>query len=164
MPANYGVGLAWWTTRSLTLAADVPRIEFSEVQSVGNSPGLLCSGHPFGTLNGGGFGWKDVTVVNVGVRYVLNDGTLQAGYSHARQPIPQDQTIPNILAPGVVPDHLRLGATWRQGKSGELSLADTHGFKKTVNGSGSIPNAYGGGEADIPLAEEILGIAYGSTV
>lgn len=161
VPANYGVGLAWRATSALTLAADVQRIEYSDVKSVGNSLGLLFSGNAFGTSNGSGFGWKDVTIAKVGVSYEFSDWTLRAGYSHASQPIPQDQTFLNILAPGVIQDHLSFGATWRQGKSGELSLAYTHGFKKTVKGSGSIPNSYGGGEADIHLAEDILGIAYG---
>ena len=37
----------------------------------------------------------------------------------------------------------------------------THAFRKTVSGSGSIPPNLGGGEADIHLSEDILGVAYG---
>ena len=161
IPANFGVGLAWKATSALTLAADVQRIQYSDVNSVGNQLGKLFTGNAFGSSNGPGFGWKDVTVAKLGVSYDIAEWTLRGGYSHATQPIPKDQTLLNILAPGVVQDHLSLGATWNLSQSGELSVAYTHAFKKTVNGSGSIPLAYGGGEANIDLAEDIFGVAYG---
>ena len=161
IPANYGLGIAWKPASSLTLAADVQRIEYSDVKSVGTPLAPLFSGNLFGSANGPGFGWKDVSVAKLGLAYEFRDWTLRAGYSHATQPIPKDQTFLNILAPGVIQDHLSLGATWNVSKAGELSLAYTHGFKKTVKGSGSIPASYGGGEADIHLSEDIFGIAYG---
>ena len=161
IPSNFGVGLAWKATSALTLAADVQRIQYSDVSSVGNQLGNLFTGNAFGSSNGPGFGWKDVTVAKLGVSYDITEWTLRGGYSHATQPIPKDQTLLNILAPGVVQDHLSLGATWNLSQSGELSVAYTHAFKKTVNGSGSIPLAYGGGEANIDLAEDIFGVAYG---
>lgn len=161
IPANYGVGFAWRATPALTLAADLQRIEYSDVKSVGNSLAPLFAGQAFGSADGPGFGWKDVTVTKFGVAYDVADWTLRAGYSHASQPVPRSQTLLNILAPGVVRDHLSLGATWRQGKSGELSIAYTHAFKTTVRGSGSIGPGFGGGEANVHLAEDILGIAWG---
>ena len=157
IPANYGLGLAWKATSTLTLAADWQHIAYSDVKAVGGA----LNNNQFGSANGPGFGWKDVDVIKLGIAYDINDWTLRGGYSHASHPIPNDQTFLNILAPGVIQDHLSLGTTWRQGKSGELSLAYTHGFKKTVSGSGSIPIAYGGGEANIHLAEDIFGLAYG---
>lgn len=155
IPANYGVGIAWQATQSLTLAADWQRIEYSGVKSVGTP----LNNNAFGSANGPGFGWKDVDVLKLGIAYDWGNWTLRGGYSHASQPIPADQTLLNILAPGVVQDHLSLGATWRHGKSGELSVAYTHAFKKSVKGP--IPASFGGGEADIHLAEDILGVAYG---
>lgn len=53
------------------------------------------------------------------------------------------------------------GATWRLSQNGERSVVYAHGVKETVKGSGSIPAALGGGEADIHLSEDIFGIAYG---
>lgn len=91
----------------------------------------------------------------------IADWALRAGYSHTTQPIPQDQTFLNILAPGVVQDHLSFGATGNLSRNSELSFAYTHAFQKTVNGSGSIPALSGGGEADIHFSENIVGIAYG---
>ena len=156
IPASYGVGVAWKASPALTLAADVQRIEYSDVKSVGDP----INGNRFGSSNGPGFGWKDVTVAKFGVSYDFAAWTLRGGYSHATQPIPQDQTFLNLLAPGVIQDHLSLGATFNVDRNSELSLAYTHGLKKTVHGSNAIPAAYGGGDVDIHLAEDILGVAY----
>lgn len=167
IPANYGVGVAYKLSAALTLAADVKRIEYSDVDAVGNPLSNLFAGNAFGSANGPGFGWRDITVFKIGASYEYSERlTLRGGYSHGDQPIPDDQTFLNILAPGVVQDHLSLGGTWKTPGGGELSLAYTHAFKKTVNGSGSIPPGFppgglGGGEANIHLEEDILGIAYG---
>jgi len=162
IPASYGVGIAYQATPALTLAADVQRIEYSDVRAVGASLSSLFTGNLFGTAGGPGFGWKDVTVVKVGAAYDLNPAwTVRAGYSHVSQPVPGSQTLLNILAPGVIRDHATLGATWKNGRDGELSVYYAHGFKTTVKGSGSIPAGFGGGEADVYLKENILGIGYG---
>lgn len=163
IPENYGVGLAYKTTPLWTLAADLERIKYSGVNSVANPlANLTVQGNLLGSANGGGFGWRDVTVVKLGVSYAYTpDVTVRAGYNHSGQAIPNDQTFFNILAPGVVQDHLTLGGTWTTSRNGELSVAYTHGFKKTVNGVNSIPASYGGGNANISLEENILGVAYG---
>ncbi len=162
VPANYGIGAAWKATDALTLALDVQRIEYGDVKSVGNSIANLFAGNPLGSANGGGFGWRDVTATKLGASYDVNrELTLRAGYSHNTQPIPADQTLFNIVAPGVIKEHLTLGGTWKQGNS-ELSVAYTHAFKNTVKGSGSIPAMpFGGGEANLHLEENILGLAWG---
>lgn len=167
IPGNYGLGLAYKATPALTLAADVQRIEYSKVKSIGNAIDQLFTGNIFGTANGPGFGWKDVTVVKLGASYQLNPGlTVRGGISHVSDPIPANQTFLNVLAPGVVRDHLTLGATWQHGNSGELSVSYGHAFKTTIKGNGSIPGGtppagFGGGEANIRLEENILGVAYG---
>lgn len=162
VPENYGAGLAWQATRALTLAADVQRIEYSGVPSVGRSLAPLFAGNPLGSDDGPGFGWRDVTVWKLGASYDWSDDlTLRAGYSHVSAPVPAGQTLLNILAPGVVRDHASVGATWKTA-GGELSLSYTRAFRETVRGSASIPAVpFGGGEADVHLSEHILGIAWG---
>jgi long-chain fatty acid transport protein len=161
VPANYGVGAAWKATNDLTLALDVQRIEYSDVKSVGNPIANLMAGNPLGSSNGGGFGWRDVTATKLGMSYVYSPSlTLRAGYSHNTQPIPADQTMFNIIAPGVVKQHLSLGGTWKLGAS-ELSVAYTRAFKNTVFGANSIPAGFGGGEANLRLEEDMLGVAWG---
>lgn len=159
IPANYGVGLALKASPATTLAFDVQRIEYADVPSVGNT---IAQGGPLGADNGSGFGWQNINVYKVGISQVVSPTlTLRAGYDHSDQPIPNNQTFFNILAPGVVQDHVTLGATWKLANKSELTVAYMHAFSKTVNGSGSIAPAFGGGEANLHMYEDSIGIAYG---
>lgn len=164
VPENYGVGLAWKVTPSLTFAADVTEIRYSGVRSVGNP--LSFAGGQLGDAGGPGFGWRDATVYKLGLAYELNErATLRVGYNHTDQPIPSSQTLFNILAPGVVRDHVTLGGTWRFSDGSELSASYLHAFKETVNGHNSIPPGFppagfGGGEANLHMSQNALGIAY----
>ena len=161
VPANYGVGLAVKATPALTLAADLERIEYSDVRAI-NNPLLPNFGvAQLGTNGGAGFGWRDVTVTKLGASYQYSDSlTLRAGYNHSTQPIPKSETFFNILAPGVVQDHLTLGATWTLSDKSELSMAYMHAFENSVKGANSIPG-FGGGEANLKMYEDSIGVAYG---
>jgi long-chain fatty acid transport protein len=164
VPESYGFGLALKPIRNLTVAADYQRINYSDVNSVGNTlqPGLYNS--KLGNSDGAGFGWRDVNVYKIGLLYNYSDNlVLRAGYNHTTQPIPQSQTYFNILAPGVVQDHLSLGFTYAFENKSELSLAYTHAFENKVRGVGSIPNDpnNGGGNANLKMYQDSLGIAYG---
>lgn len=159
IPENYGIGAAYRLTPALTVAGDLERIRYGGVPSIALPLANLANG--LGTARGAGFGWQDVTVYKLGALYeVQPDLVLRAGYNHSTQPIPAGQTLFNILAPGVVQDHLSLGATWTLA-GGELSAAYTHALKKTVSGAQSIPPGFGGGESNIHLSENILGVAWG---
>jgi long-chain fatty acid transport protein len=163
IPENYGIGIAVKATPKLTIAADIQQINFGDVDSVGNSVfNLFAGGNLLGSDNGPGFGWRDMTVFKLGASYAWSDKlTLRAGFSTTRQPIPKDETLLNMLAPGVIENHLTLGATWAVSPSSELSVAYMHGFSKKVNGSGSIPGGFGGGNANLKMYQDSLGIAYG---
>lgn len=162
IPENYGLGVAYQANDTWKLGADVQTIRYSQVGAVGNSLSGLLQGVPLGAANGPGFGWRDSTVLKLAVSHQLRpDLVLRAGLSHATQPVPQGETFLNILAPGVIRDHLTLGATWTQQAGGELSGFLAYGVGKTVNGSSSIPASFGGGNANVRLKETILGISYG---
>lgn len=158
IPASYGLGIAVKATPEMTIAADYIAIQYGDVPSVANT---LTAGGALGANNGMGFGWTDVTVLKLGVSQVISDTlTVRAGYSHNTQPIPTSQTMFNILAPGVVQDHLTLGATWNVSKENEVTVAFMHAFEKKVTGPGAIPAGFGGGDANIHMNENSLGVAY----
>ena len=159
VPANYGVGIAVKATPATTVAFDVEQIAYSGVPSVGTTfPQAL----PFGATGAAGFGWQDMTALKLGVSYVYDPSlTLRAGLNHNNQQIPTSQTLLNILAPGVVQNHLSLGATWTLADKSEISVAYVHAFKQTVSGAGSIPVTFGAGEANISMHEDSIGISYG---
>ena len=56
--------------------------------------------------------------------------------------------------------HLAVGARWKLANRNRVSVALPHAFKDTVNGSGSISPAFGGGEANISLAQDSLAISF----
>ena len=164
IPENYGVGIALKATPTLTIAADVQQINYSDIPAVGNRVDCLFMGAcQLGSTNGPGFGWQDVTVYKIGFAYAMTPGTtLRAGYATLDQPIPASQTFFNILAPGVVEDHLTLGLTLEMSKSSELTFMYMHAFDKKVNGSGSIPAVpFGGGEANLRMSQDSFGVGYG---
>ena len=162
VPESYGVGVAVKITPQLTVAADVQRINYSDVKSVGNPFDVtqLQQGHVFGTQKGPGFGWDDINIYKVGVTYQAHPKLiLRAGYSHNDQPIPDSEVFLNILAPGVVQDHVSVGATWHVDQHQELSVAYTHALEEEVKGQ--ISPAFGGGEAKLKMSQDILGLSYG---
>ena len=162
VPESYGVGVAVKITPQLTVAADVQRINYSDVKSVGNSFDVtqLQQGHVFGTQKGPGFGWDDINIYKVGVTYQAHPRLiLRGGYSHNDQPIPDSEVFLNILAPGVVQDHVSVGATWHVDQHQELSVAYTHALEEEVKGQ--ISPAFGGGEAKLKMSQDILGLTYG---
>lgn len=163
IPENYGIGIAVKATPKLTIAADVQQINYGDVDSISNPlvPNIFLS--PLGSDNGAGFGWRNMTVFKLGMSYAWSEKlTLRAGVSTTRQPIPKSETFFNMIAPGVVENHLTLGATWAVTPSSELSVAYMHAFSKKVKGSGSFPLAPPGFvEANLKMYQDSLGIAYG---
>jgi len=162
VPSSYGIGAAYKLAEGLDAALDVERIEYSDVPSVGNSIGQLFLNIPFGASNGPGFGWRDVTVVKLGLNYTLSpQWQVRGGWDYTTQPVPGSQTFLNILAPGVVQNHLTAGATWTLESGTEISGAVLYAPETTVDGKGSIPPTFGGGEANIHLSEVLLSLAVG---
>jgi len=136
IPASGTAGIAYKVNDSLTVTADYQRIHYSDVASVGNTllPNLMTS--PLGTDGGAGFGWKDVNVYKMGMQWKANEvWTLRAGYSKGDQPIPQSEVLFNILAPGVVQQHITLGFSKAMERTpGRFNVAFMYAPAKTVRG------------------------------
>ena len=171
LPANYNLGVAFAATPKLTIAADYQRINYSDINSVGNpstNPGNAVAGTGFtvgslGCSNCRGFGWQDVNVLKFGVEYQYNPSLmLRAGYSHTDNPIRGRDVTFNIIAPGVVQDHVTLGFSYNVSKSSEITVAYMHAFKKSVTGP-SLFNSFGvpAGTEKIEMYQNSLGVAWG---
>jgi len=135
IPANWVAGIAIKPTENVDIAVDVQQVLYSGVASVSNPlmPNLMQS--PLGTDGGAGFGWEDMTTVKGGVQLRAGEGwTWRAGYSYGSQPIPDKEVLFNILAPGVIEQHLTLGFSKLLKGTQELSLAVTRAFSKKVKG------------------------------
>ena len=156
IPENYSAGVAWKATPDLTLAADYQRINYGGVSSIANPSTNMA---PLGSAGGPGFGWKDINVWKFGGEYRYDkQWTFRAGYNHCDNPIQARDVAFNILAPGVIQDHLTLGATYTLPSGGELTMAYMHAFQNSVSG----PDRAGfGGNDTITMYENSIGISYG---
>ena len=159
IPANYGFGAAWTPSPGLILAGDVERIEYGRIPAIANPQinSLVCATPAscgLGTPGGTGFGWRSVTVIKLGMAYAFSPRlTLRAGWNRSGQPIPSEDVFINVLAPGVVEDHVTLGATYALSRSTDLSFDYVHAFTHTVTGSGPSQGA------SIRMYEDTLGVA-----
>ena len=134
IPERFGLGIAVMPIDKLTIAADVLRVNWSSVKSVGNA---LTSPGTFGASNGPGFGWKDQNIYRIGANYAVNEKlALRAGYSHGEQIISPDNATLNYLAPVTPQKHWSAGATWKFDKQYELSLVYTRATDTSVTGTG----------------------------
>jgi long-chain fatty acid transport protein len=149
IPENYGIGLAIKPVDNFTVAADVIKIKYSDVASVGNAgPGIVggtgitqaeifqfsrfvglgvTSPYELGNDQGMGFGWKDMTVYKLGLIYDVNkDLTLRAGYNYGHTPIRNDQLVFSSLAPATVERHYSLGFTYQMKGELDWELSGTY--------------------------------------
>ena len=168
IPSSFTAGLALTPCEKTVIAFDVTHILYSEVNAVANPllPNLGQS--QLGTDKGAGFGWEDVTVFKLGIAHRVTDPlTVRGGYNYGKQPIPESETLFNILAPGVVEHHLTLGATLVLTPGTEVTAAYMHALEKTVEGSSSIipgmptQGGMGGGESNLRMFEDSFGLALG---
>ena len=139
IPANWAVGIAVMPAKCWTIAADVQRIYYSDVPAVGDPmlPNLMQA--PLGDDAGAGFGWRDVTAYKLGVQWEASPSwTFRAGYAHATQPVPETEVLFNILAPGVIEDHVTVGLTTLLSGKTALHFALMRAFPSEVEGANSL--------------------------
>ena len=152
IPSTWTVGLAYQANENWVFAADFKRINYSDIASVSNkmdpmalapmipdgaggfnpNPGYV----PLGSDKGAGFGWEDINVYKVGAEYTgIDTWTLRAGYSHCDQPIQKSEVMFNILAPGVMQDHITLGCSKVLNEKGNaLHFAFVYAPENSVKG------------------------------
>lgn len=142
IPESYGIGFALKPVKNLVITADVLRVNYSDVASIGNrGPGTHPRGAQFaqslrglpshldpskelGNDNGMGFGFTDQTVYKLGIQYGVNNRLLvRAGYNYGKSPIPNDQLTFATLAPAVTERHYSLGFTYRASDELEITGA-----------------------------------------
>jgi len=165
IPANFNLGLAFKAAPQTTVAVDYQRINYSGISSVANPSTNFGAtiGSTLGVAGGRGFGWGDINVIKVGVEYEYSQNlTLRGGLNHGDNPIQARDVTFNIIAPGVVQDHLTLGLTYKTKSGGELTFAYMHAFSKSVTGASLFQTwVPGTGSETIKMYQDSIGIAYG---
>jgi long-chain fatty acid transport protein len=150
IPAMFGGGIAVHFGSKLTIAADVNRILYGDVDSLANDGptanefftafgGALAGNpaavsNPLGTNDGWGFGWDDVWVYKIGVNYAYSPiWTFRAGYNYAEIPYDDDQALFNVLAPATVESHATVGFSYLINPGMDVSMTYMHAFRNTVD-------------------------------
>jgi long-chain fatty acid transport protein len=139
IPATWTAGVAVRPVFPLTIAFDLEQIFYSDVRSIGNAmlPNLMQA--RLGQSEGAGFCWRDTTTYKFGVQYeAAQDWTLRAGYSHGNQPIESDELLFNILAPGVIENHVALGLSHLLTPGREVHLTVVRAFSNSVSGPNTL--------------------------
>lgn len=168
IPENYNIGIAVKAAPKTTVAFDIQQINYSDVKSIANAVSNSLVAPPangLGSTNGSGFKWRNQTVYKLGVEYEYSNSlVLRAGYNYGKSPVRGDtmnDVTFNILAPGVVEQHLTLGTTWTLANKSELTVSYMHAFSNSVTGP-SVTSLLGvGGTETLKMHQDSIGIAYG---
>ncbi len=167
IPSTYTLGISYEVGNKGIIVADIQRINYSDVAAISNPISNLTNGGCLDGLNnflffggsgaqgasclgggdGGGFGWEDMTIIKLGYQFDVDDNTFRVGYSHADQPIPESETLFNILAPAVIEDHLTAGMTMRLPGNQEFNVAGMYALNNSVKGA----NPFDGGATQIEI-------------
>ena len=162
IPASYGLGAAYTGLPNWIFAFDWVYIDYGDVPSIANQ---AMTGAPLGADNGPGFGWESVNVFKVGIEYQLDAAwTLRAGYNYTDDPINSANVTFNIIAPGVIQNHITLGFSYNMPDKSSITVAYMHGFDNSVSGSSLFNAVLGpgaGGNETISMYQNSLGIAWG---
>jgi len=176
IPEHYALGIAYKLTDKLTVAADVQRILYSDIASIGNvgpnvndrsdlnpaCPGLDTERCLLGGDDGMGFGWENQTIYKIGLNYDYNNHwSFRAGYNYGEGVIPDDQVLFNQLAPAVVKHHATFGASYRPSRNIEWSFNYLHAFEETLRGPTAYSNrAPGEDNAAISMYINTVGVSF----
>lgn len=140
IPATATIGLAWKVRPTHTVVFDVQEIWYGDIPSIANPiSNLAVNGQPLGSPNGPGFGWENMTAYKLGYEWASSQHwTWRVGYSYGSQPIPDTEMLFNILAPGVVEQHITFGFTNTINQADEWSFAAAYMPQNSVSG----PNTF----------------------
>jgi long-chain fatty acid transport protein len=169
IPENYGIGIAIKPAKNLVIAADVMRINYRNVASVGNPgmsaplgpagvPSISDASKELGNDEGMGFNWENQTVYKLGVQYGVNNRLqVRAGYNYGKSPIPDDMVTFNLLAPGTVERHYSLGFTYKPNDNLEVTGTYMYAASNSQSNCGqNIVNC-----ASFNMHQNMLGLTFG---
>ncbi|MFW2438757.1 MAG: OmpP1/FadL family transporter [Arenicellales bacterium] len=161
IPQTWTIGARFSPAKEHTILLDYQQIDYSDSAAISNPmmPNLgMCMGGDFnsclGGSNGPGFGWEDLGIWKLGYQYDAGNWQARAGYSHNDQPIPNSETVFNILAPGVVEDHWTAGFTTNVGKSSSLDFSFMWAPETEVSGGNPLAATPAGNTQEVTIRME----------
>ena len=174
IPSNFTVGMAFDIGKTGVFVIDVQQIYYEDVDAVSNSiDGLTdgsCTPGPtggtgkgcLGGSDGAGFGWEDMTIIKIGYQWQTGTkNTWRVGYSTGDQPIPSDESLFNILAPGVIEDHITAGYTRQLDKTSSINFAAMYALENSVKGKSAFDP---GQDIEIEMDQYELAVSYSRNI
>jgi len=146
IPSSIKGGLSFVATDALRINFDVDHTTYSEVDSIANPmqnmfgcPLLPLGGSDVESCLGGGagagFGWEDMTTYKVGFEWASSENNVwRFGYSYGEQPIQAADVLFNILAPGVMEQHITFGLTHKRPRGGIWNFSFMYAPENSVTG------------------------------
>jgi len=152
IPSNFTLGLAMDVGDNGVLLVDFQQINYEDVASVSNSitpltDGSCVPGSPttggtgsgcLGGKDGAGFGWQNMGILKIGYQWQVDKMTWRVGYSKGDQPIPSSEVVFNILAPGVIEEHLTFGFTRQLDSASDFGFALMYAPSFSVEGENTF--------------------------
>lgn len=123
LPSDYGLGIAWKASPTITLAADWVKVNYSDVKA---------NQDPMGPL------WSDQKIVKIGAAWAVNPTwTLRAGYSQNSAHIDSSRVLQNILSPAIDNRQFALGASMKLDGKSDISFSFDRALHRTLTGTGA---------------------------
>jgi long-chain fatty acid transport protein len=150
IPSSIKAGISILASDTIRINFDVEHTAFSDVDSIGNPMANLfaCSLLPLGGTSaepclggeqGAGFGWEDMTTYKVGVEWASSQFNVwRFGYSYGEQPVQSADVLFNILAPGVMEQHVTFGWTRNRSNGQQFTLALMYAPENEVSGTSAF--------------------------
>jgi len=146
IPASIKAGISVVASDAVRINFDIEHIAYSDVDSIANPMANMtsCPTLPFGGTDlesclggatGPGFGWDDMTVYKLGLEWTQNEtNTWRFGYSTGEQPIQAADVLFNILAPGLMEEHITFGLTHQMSSGSTLNFSFMYAPENSLTG------------------------------
>jgi long-chain fatty acid transport protein len=139
IPATWTLGLAWKVVPTGTITFDVQGIQYSDVKSIANPLLNNLFTSQLGNDDGAGFGWDDIVIYKLGYQWETSpQWTWRVGYSYGDQPIPSSEMLFNIIAPGVMKQHITGGFTYTMASNNEFNFAAMYAPEEKISGNNPL--------------------------
>ncbi|MCC2658411.1 MAG: long-chain fatty acid transporter [Panacagrimonas sp.] len=149
LPSIYGGGIAIEPALGWVVVVEAQRYTYRSEAAFRNGLAPFEQGERLGGNDGPGFGFKDQNAYKLGISYRTTPRlTLRAGFTYGTGMVSERNTLFGALGCLTPQEQYSLGATylWRDW---EITGYGFGSPTQRVNGDGSIPEAFGGGEADV---------------
>lgn len=161
LPAIYGGGITLKPAANWSVVLDVQRYHYRGEKALRNGIGKLAEGKKLGEKDGPGFGFSDQNAYKLGIAWQATPAlVLRGGYVRASQIVKPSETLFGFLGCVTATTQYGIGATYAMQKWEFTGLVyDVP--KQTVRGKDSIPEAFGGGEANVADKVSAFGFSIG---